>query len=48
MTLTLKKLSSSGGDGDQQDRYEERARELCMDFCYFDREYEVYSEIEGL
>ena len=28
--------------------YDERARELCMDFCYFDRDVEAYSEIEGL
>ena len=28
--------------------YDERARNLCMDFCYYERELEVYSEIEGL
>ena len=32
----------------QPRRYEEKSRAVCMNFCYFDRDLEVYSEVEGL
>lgn len=28
--------------------YQDRARTLCMDFCYLDKEHEVYSDEEGV
>ena len=34
--------------GIERPEYGARARELCMDFCYFDRDLAVFSEEEGI
>lgn len=28
--------------------YDEKSRNVCMDFCYYERDLEVFSEFEGL
>ena len=32
----------------QPPHIKERYRKRCFDFCYFDRDYEVYSDEEGI